>query len=420
MGDPSMPVFRMRLLFALFALFSWSHVPIYAQEGGRIDIDKVNPAGLFLDKYSFMTQPNSFYYFHNMDQLNFQLDWVHKGGRTFALKAPKGNFAASYTFRGERHTLDEYFERNFVLGFLILHDDQILLEKYFHGADENSRFLSDSVAKSFVSVLIGEAIEDKTIKSVNDSVIQYLPYLSNSGFRDTTIKNLLQMSSGLQFNEDYLKPDAEVQRYIVALLRGKPSLRELAASIPSKTKPGTQNEYQSINTEVLGFVLQKATGKPLNEYLQEKLWTKIGPQSDAFFFRSKKQPEICAAGFLSVALRDYGRFGLMVMNAGTLGGQRIVPESWIRESSTPDADFLKPKPEGPKDQENFGYGYQWWIPYGNDRVIMALGIYGQAIYVNPTRHVVIVQTGAWPEPDTDERWDETVRVMETIAHQIQP
>src|SRR5262245_27242425 len=110
----------------------------------------------------------------------------------------------------------------------------------------------------------------------------------------------------------------------------------------------------------------------------------------------------------------------MVMNGGTLGGQRTVPESWIRESSTPDADFLKPKPKGPKDEENFGYGYQWWIPYGNDRVIMALGIYGQTIYVNPTRHVVIVQTSAWPEPDSDERWDETVRVMETIAHQIQP
>src|SRR5215475_8383349 len=106
-------------------------VVLHSQEGGRIDIDKVDPARLLLDKYSFMTQPHSFYYFHNMDQLNLHLDWVHREGRTYALKEPKGNFAASYTFRGERHTLNQYFDRNFVLGFLILHDDQILLEKYF-------------------------------------------------------------------------------------------------------------------------------------------------------------------------------------------------------------------------------------------------------------------------------------------------
>jgi CubicO group peptidase (beta-lactamase class C family) len=415
-----MPDFRTRLSFGLFVLVFWSIAPACAQEGGKIDVDKVNPARLVLDKYSFLSQPHSFYYFHNMDQLNFRLDWVHKEGHTYALKEPMGTFAASYAFRGERHTLNEYFDRNFVLGFLILHDDQILLEKYFHGADEKSRFLSNSAAKSFLSVLIGDAIEEKKIKSVDDPVIQYLPYLSNSGFRDATIKNLLQMASGLQFNEDYLKEDADFHRFIFALLRGEPSFHELAASIPSKVKPGTQNEYQSINTQVLGLLLEQATGKPLNEYMQEKLWTKIGPQSDAFFYRGKKQPDICAAGCLNVALRDYGRFGLMVMNGGILGGQRVVPESWIRESSTPDADFLKPKPESSNDHENFGYGYQWWIPYGSDRVIMALGVYGQTIYVNPTRHVVIVQTSAWPEPDTDERWDETVRVMETIAHQIQP
>ena len=392
---------------------------LYSQEGGRIDIDKVDPARLLLDKYSFMAQPHSFYYFHNMDQLNLRQDWVHKEGRTFALKEPKGSFAPTYTFRGDQHTLDEYFGRNFVLGFLILHNDQILLERYFHGADENSRFLSNSVAKSFVSVLIGAAIQEGKIKSVNDPVIQYLPYLSASGFRDATIKNLLQMASGLQFNEDYLKPDAEIHRYGIALLRGEPSFSTLSASIRSKVKPGTENEYQSINTQVLSAILEKVSGKPLNKYMEEKLWSKMGPQSDAFFYRGKKQPEICAAGCLNITLRDYGRFGLMALNGGILGGQRMVPESWIHESATPDADFLKPKPKGPKDQENFGYGYQWWIPYGSNRVFMAEGIYGQAIYVNPVQHVVIVQTSAWPEPDTDERWDETVKVMDAIAHQVQ-
>jgi len=412
--------FRKWLLVVCVALPVLSSAPVYSQEGGKIDVNKVDPARLLLDKYSFMNQPHSFYYFHNMDKLDLQLDWVHRGGRIFPLEGAKGSFTSGYTFRGEQHTLDEYFNRNFVLGFLILHDNNILLEKYFHGADGNSRFLSNSVAKSFLSVLIGAAIQDGKIKSVNEPVIQYLPDLSKSGFRDATIKNLLQMASGLRFNEDYLKPDADIHRYIAALLRGEPSFESLAASIPSMATPGTKNEYQSINTQVLGMLLEKATGKPLNQYMEEKLWTKMGPQSDAFFYRGKKQPEICAAGCLNLTLRDYGRFGLLAMNSGILGGQRIVPASWIQESSTPDVDFLMPKPKGPKDEENFGYGYQWWIPYGSDGVFMAEGIYGQTIYVNPARHVVIVQTSAWPEPDPDERWDETVKVMETIAHQIQP
>jgi len=415
-----MPAFRKRLLLGLSAFFFLTASRGLPQEGGKIDLDKVDPSRLLLDKYSYMTQPHSFYYFHNMDKLGFQQDWVHKGGKTYELKEPKGKFAANYVFRGEQHSLDEYFGRNFVLGFLILRDDQILLERYFHDADANSRFLSNSVAKSFLSVLIGVAIQEGKIKSVNDPVIQYLPDLSKSGFRDATIKNLLQMSSGIQFNEDYLKPDADIHRYLAALLRGEPSFEELAASIQSRVKPGTVNEYQSINTQVLGAILEKATGKPLNLYMQEKMWTKIGPQSDAFFYRSKKQKEICAAGCLNVTLRDYGRFGLMAMNGGTLNGNPVAPQAWMHDSATPDADFLMPKPKGPKDEENFGYGYQWWIPYGNDGVFMALGIYGQTIYVNPKRHVVIVQTSAWPEPDTDERWDETVKVMDSIAQQIQP
>ena len=415
-----MPVFRKSLLLGLLAFLLLFASAAYCQEGGKIQLEKIDPSRLLLDKYSYMTQPHSFYYFHNMDKLGFQQDWVHKGGSIYPLKEPSTNFAANYTFRGEKHTLDEYFGRNFVLGFLILHDDQIVLEKYFHDADMNSRFLSNSVAKSFLSVLIGEAIQEGKIKSVNDTVVQYLPYLSKSGFGDATIKNLLQMSSGIQFNEDYLKPDADIHRYIAALLRGEPSFEELAASIHSRVKPGTEMEYQSINTQVLGAILEKATGKPLNDYMQEKMWTKIGPQSDAFFYRGKKQKEICAAGCLNVTVRDYGRFGLMAMNGGTLNGNRVAPGAWIHESATPDAEFLRPKPKGPQDQENFGYGYQWWIPYGNDGVFMALGIYGQTIYVNPKRHVVIVQTSAWPEPDTDERWDETVKVMDAIAQQIQP
>jgi hypothetical protein len=160
-----------------------------------IDISKMNPAGLLVDKYSYMAQPYSYYYFHHMDRLAFRTDWVIKGSDTYPLKEPTKKFSLRYALRGGNYSLDDYFRRNFVTGFLVLHDDQIVLEKYFHGADQNSRFVSQSVGKSIVSILVGAAVSDGAIKSVDDPVVKYLPYLSNSGYRDVTVKSLLQMSS---------------------------------------------------------------------------------------------------------------------------------------------------------------------------------------------------------------------------------
>jgi hypothetical protein len=155
-----------------------------AQPPDKIDIDKMNPAGLLVDKYSYMSQPYSFYYFHNMDQLGLRTDWIRKGDRLYALREPTREWSFEYTFRGDRYSLDDYFRRNFVTGFLVLHNDQIVVERYFHGADQNSRFVSQSVSKSIVSILIGAAVEDGLIKRIEDPVTDYLPYLSESGYRN--------------------------------------------------------------------------------------------------------------------------------------------------------------------------------------------------------------------------------------------
>jgi len=151
-----------------FPLLNHSVNPVLFQEAEKIDIEKLNPRRILLDGDSFMAQPHSFYYFHNMDKLNFQLDWVKRGDHIFPLKELVGKFTAEYTFRGKQRTLEEYFERSFVLGFLVLHDNRIVLEKYFHGANSNSRFLSNSVAKSFHSVLVGVALQEGKILSVPD------------------------------------------------------------------------------------------------------------------------------------------------------------------------------------------------------------------------------------------------------------
>jgi hypothetical protein len=257
---------------------------ISCRSSDKIDVSKMKAGGHLTDDYSFMSQPHSFYYFHNMDKLGFRTDWVKKGGKVFPLIEPTQEWSFEYTFHNKHYTLDDYFKRNFVTGFLVLHEDRIIIEKYFHDADHNSKFVSQSVSKSIVSILAGGAVEDGLIKSVDDPITKYLPYLSKSGYRGVTVKNLLQMATGVKYSENYKDPGSEAAMLGSALLTGSPSFKEYAQSIqPTDTPPGTRFEYQSVNTQVLGLLLEKATGKRLNEYTQEKLWKKIGPQSDAFF-----------------------------------------------------------------------------------------------------------------------------------------
>ena len=384
----------------------------------NLDIGEMNTSGGAPEVCSFMTQPYSFRYLRNIDQLNLQLDWVHRTDFVFPLKETKDIFTTDYTFHGERYTLDQYFERSFVLGFLVLHDDQIALQKYFYDAGPKSRFISNSMAKSIISALIGIAIENGEIESVDDPVTRYLPCLSESGFKEVTVKHLLQMATGTRWNEDYVDTDSDFHRYMLAWSQGTPSFMELAAACESVEPPGTRFEYQSINTQVLGQLLEAATGIPLNEYCERELWHKLGAECDAFFYRGKQQPQIPAAGCFCATLRDYGRFGLMMMNGGRLGGNEIVSGDWIHMSTSAEGASQLPQPTGPDDDycENLGYAYQWWMLDGG--VYMAMGIYGQAIYIDPTHHIVIVQTSAWPEPDPDIRWDEMIEVMTTIADKL--
>jgi len=385
-----------------------------AQSPQKIDVNRMNPTDLLLDKNSYRYQPQSFYYFHHMDELGFRSDWVRRASRVYPLSEPRGDFSIRYTFHGNEYSLDDYLERNFVTGILVLHDDQIVFEKYFHGADENSRFVSMSVSKSIVSILVGAAVADGKIKSIDDAVPEYLPYLSASGYRDVTVRQVLEMATAVDYNEDYKDPNSGAAKLGGASVSGNPSFRQYVATMkPTNTKPGTQFQYQSVNTQVLGLLLEQVTGKPLNQCAEEKLWKKIGAQSDAFFHRGKKQANICAFACFNATVRDYARVGLMMLNGGELGGNRVVPASWVHDSTTPGADFLKHT-----DEPGFSYAYQWWVPGGNDGAFEALGIFGQSIYVNPARHVVIVQTSAWPEAWVPTLAEENAVVHEAIARAV--
>lgn len=390
---------------------------VFAQSPGKIDISKMNPAGLLVDKYSYMSQPYSFYYFHHMDELGLRTDWIRRGEKVYPLVEPTEDFTPRYNFHGRQYGMKDYFGRSFVTGFLVLHDNRIIMEKYFHGADRNSRFVSQSISKSIMSILIGAAVGDGTVKSIDDYVVAYLPYLSDNGYRDVTVKNLLQMSTSVNYSEDYKDPKSGAALIGAALLTGNPSFKSFAESIgPTNIRPGTKFEYQSVNTQVLGLLLESVTRTRLNEYAQEKLWKRIGAQSDAFFYESKNQPDTCAFACFNATVRDYARVGLLMLGGGALGGKRVVSAQWVHDSTTPDALYLKPKPGGPEG--GFGYAYQWWIPPGSDGAFEAEGIYGQCIYVDPAKHVVIVQTSAWPEPVSSELDEEQETVLEKVAAEV--
>jgi CubicO group peptidase (beta-lactamase class C family) len=360
---------------------------VLAETAPKLDFDKMDAHKLLTDSYSYWAQPYSFYYFHHIDKIPEQrLDWVHKASRPYPLKEPTAPFSLTYTANGKTYSLDDYLQQGDVLGFIVMKDNQIVFEKYLHDATPRDRFLSMSVGKSVLSVLFGVAVDEGKIPSLDDPVVNYLPFLKDSAYKEATLKNLLQMASGIQFNEDYLDPKADVHRLAFDIVRGGEPFKETVMAVKQEAKPGTKFHYQSINTQMLSLVLEKATGVPLNKYAEEKLWKKIGTESDAFFYESKNQPEICAFGCFNSTLRDYARFGLMAMNYGELGGTRVVSEKWMRDSTTPPAF-------------NPGYGYQWWLnPSGADHEFRAIGIYGQTIHINPAKHVVIAQFRAAPKP----------------------
>ena len=407
----------MKLAPLTMVLFAGSVVTAAGQSNHKINVAKMRPKGLLVDRYSYMAQPYSFHYFHHIDQLGFRLDTVARSGTPFPLAGPTGPFSVTYEVGGVTRSLEEYFERNFVTGFLVLRDSQIVVERYFHGATAETPFVSQSIGKSILSILVGIAVDQGKIASVDDPVVKYLPYLASSGYERATIKNVLQMATGVAYSENYRDSTSGAAAIGAALVSGEPSFKDYVSSMrPTSTPPGTKFEYQSVNTQVLGFLVEQVTGKRLNDFATEALWSKLGVERDAFFYQSRSQPDICAFACFNATLRDYARVGLLMLRGGTLGGRRIVSEDWVARSTRADAPYLEPAADSTGRP---GYGYQWWLPPGRPGAFEAIGIYGQSIYVDPSKRLVIVRTSAWPTPiGSPELYAEARAVREAIGSKL--
>ena len=243
------------------------------------------------------------------------------------------------------------------------------------------------MSKSVISALIGIALDEGDIRSIDEFATDYLPELKGTGYENVTIKNLLQMSSGVRFNEDYGDFDSDINRMGRYFALGMP-MAEFAASLVNEIPPGTVNHYVSIDTQVLGMILVKATGQSITNYMKAKLWEPIKATDDAYWIVDNTGMEF-ALGGLNISLRDYARVGILFLDSGRWQGSQIVPEDWVVKSTRPLDPHVQPRIEDGKEKD--GYGYQWWIPYGADDEYDAQGIYDQFIYIDPDKDAVIVK-----------------------------
>ena len=278
--------------------------------------------------------------------------------------------------------IDAYIAANNVAGLIVVQGGKVRLERYARGYGMDGRWTSFSVAKSFTSTLVGAAIRDGYIRSVDEPVTKYIPDLAGSGYDGVTIAQLLTMTSGVRWNEDYTDVKSDVARmFLEAVPAGQDPTVYYMKNLPRETAPGSKWVYKTGETNLIGVLVQRATGKPLATYLSDKVWKPWGMESDAFWMVGPSGHEVSGC-CLSVSLRDYARMGMFALS----GGKGVVPAGWFAEATRPHADIGDP---------GSGYGYQWWTyPQGR---FGAVGIFGQVIRIDPKTRTVVVMSSAWPK-----------------------
>ncbi len=355
--------------------------------------------------------------FRSMDRL-FDTVEVRRGDDVWEL--PDGEriaLPASFDFGGEQMDTAALLDYTNTTGLMVLHDGRVVFEEYYRGATPDTRHISWSVAKSFTSALVGIALDEGHIGDIMDPVTNYVPQLADSGYANVPLKHVLQMSSGISFNEDYADFYSDINRMgrIIAL---RTPIIDFVRSLRNERPSGTRHHYVSMDTQVLAFVLREATGTSLAAYTEEKLWKPMGMESDAYWMVDSSGVEL-AFGCLNAVLRDYARFGLLYLNEGRRDDRQIVPAAWVRASTSPDGAHVQPG-EDVTSVETPGYGYQWWIPARPEGDYIAVGVYNQFIYVNPARRVVIAKTSANAHYLDDHSISEpqTTQLFRAIAAQV--
>ncbi|HET6332484.1 MAG TPA: serine hydrolase [Polyangiales bacterium] len=312
-------------------------------------------------------------------------DKPHRFATTKPLRLP-----STYRYESERRSTAALLADTETVGLMVLHRGRIAYEKYWLGVTPTTQWALFSITKSWLSALIGIAVAERAIESVDNQVTDYVPRLAGSAYDGATIKHVLQMSSGARWDESYADADSDIRQTGRELAAGG-ARTEVAESLQREFEPGTYHRYSSIDTHVLSLVLRRATHQTPTDYLREKIWARLGAESDAFWIVEGDGREWAGAG-LNATLRDTAKLGLLYCNAGRWGRTQIIPRDWIQASVTPDAAHLAP---GYRESSAslFGYGYQWWRPDLSPSYC-AFGVYNQFVYVDPVRSVVVTKLSA--------------------------
>jgi CubicO group peptidase (beta-lactamase class C family) len=296
--------------------------------------------------------------------------------------------------KGVEFDLTDYLSRNRVASLLLLKRGRIAFEHYDLGTDANTRWISMSMAKSVSTTLVGAAIQDKFIGGVDEQLTRYLPELRGTSYEGVSIRHLLQMTSGVHWDDTHTDPASERRQMLELQIAQQPgSIMKYLATQPRVAPPGTIWNYSTGETHVVGALIRAAVGGWCADYLSQKIWSKVGMQSDAtWWLEAPNGLEVAGSG-INATLRDYARFGLFVANGGVIGNERVLPEGWLAEATAP-------RQVG---NTRVDYGYMWWpVPSSNgsfaDGAFTARGIFGQYIYINPREQVVAVVLSARSKP----------------------
>ncbi len=316
--------------------------------------------------------------YRNIDQIG-ETRWIGASDDPHPLgSAPQDLSSVTYEVEGEMYTVEDYIRDRRIAGLLVVKDDSVVFERYGLGNDENSRWISFSIAKSVVSMLYGAAIVDGYIASVDEPVTKYLPLLSGGGYDGVTIQHVLRMASGVDWNEDYADPESDVATLPSPVVQQARYMAGLERLHPA----GEVFHYNTGETNMAGAVLRAAIGNNLSTYLEHKIWGPFGMEADANWVIHEPGGGELGGCCISATLRDYARIGIFAMNGGMLrDGSRVLPEGWMADSTSPSPGYD-------------GYGYLWWL--SDDGVFAGIGIFGQYLWMDPSSNTVIVTHSAWP------------------------
>ena len=320
----------------------------------------------------------------------------------------------NFKHKDKNYSFDEFLIKNKTLGFLVIRNDTILYENYFKRLDKDKIHPSFSVAKSYVSAIVGIAINEGFIKNVNESITNYLPELGDD-FKPITIEHLLNMRSGIRFSEGYFNPFGDVAKYYYGR-----NLNKYISKLEVYCQPDKKFYYSSVNTQLLALIVENATKESFQNYFYEKLWSPLGMESEATWsIDSKKNNTVKAFCCLNATARDFAKFGKLYLQKGNYGGKQIVPESWVNQSLSPSQ----------AKKNRYMYSYQWWrsrdlFEYKNESLpenstlvngpnnqkyyfqlmnsYSANGFLGQYLYINPDKNIIIVRLGS---KDKDAPWE---------------